>query len=339
MQTIRFGKTGLQVSRVAFGGIPIQRLAEEEAVRVVRRALDRGITFFDTANGYTTSEERIGRALAGRRGEAVIATKSGARDKATALEHLHLSLRRLSTDFVDLWQFHGVSTFEEYEQVLGPDGAMEAAQQALREGKIRHIGITSHSLEVALKAAASGYFESVQFPFNFVATEAADGLLALTQQHDVGFIAMKPFGGGMLENARLAIKYLLQFPGVVPDPGFERVEEIEEVVAVVEGPWEMTPEETEEMERIRREVGTRFCHRCQYCEPCPQGVPISLVVNLRSFWRRFPRESFFGGWVAEAVAKARECAECGECEAKCPYHLPIREMLVESVAFFDGVKG
>lgn len=340
MKTVRLGKTGLQVSRIGFGGIPIQRLTEDEAVKVVQRCLDLGVTFIDTANAYTTSEERIGKALAaiaGRRKQVVIATKTGGRDKATALEHLELSLSHLNTDYIDLWQFHGVSTFEAYEQVLGPGGAMEAAQEALQAGKVRHVGITSHSMDVALKAVASGHFETIQFPFNFVTSEPADRLVPLAQEHDVGFIAMKPFAGGMLDDANLAIKYLLQFDGVVPDPGIEKAEEIEEIVGIVNGPWEMTPQERQEMERFRAEVGTRFCRRCEYCQPCPQGVRISTLMNVRSFWKRFPRERFIGGWVAEAVESGRNCIECGECEEKCPYHLPIREMIAENVAFYDSI--
>ncbi|MBL7201204.1 MAG: aldo/keto reductase [Anaerolineae bacterium] len=337
METTRLGKTDLHVSRIGFGGIPIQRLTEGGAIEVVRRCIDLGVTFIDTANGYTTSEERIGKAIAGRREEVVIATKTGARDKAGALRHLELSLERLQTDYIDLWQFHGVSTFEAYDQVLGPDGAMEAAQEALRAGKVRHVGITSHSMDVALKAASAGRFETIQFPFNFVTNEPANELLPLTREHDLGFIAMKPFAGGMLGNANLAVKYLLQFEGVVPDPGIEAVEEIEEIVDIVSGPWEMSQREREEMERIREELGTRFCRRCQYCLPCAQGVEIPTVMNIRSFWKRFPPERFGGGGIAAAVDSARECIECGECEEKCPYHLPIIEMLAEAVVFYDSV--
>jgi len=337
MKTVRLGKTGLEVSRVGFGGIPIQRLTEDEAIKVVQRCLDLGITFFDTANGYTTSEERIGKAIAGRREQVVIATKTTARDRATAQEHLELSLKRLNTDTIDLWQFHNVSTFEALEQVLGPNGAMEAAQEALQAGKIRHIGITSHSMDVALKTVTSDQFETIQFPFNFVTHEPAKELVPLTQEHALGFIAMKPMAGGLLENANLAIKYLLQFDTVVPDPGIEKIEEIEEIVDIVSGPWELTPHERQELEHIRAEVGTRFCRRCEYCQPCPEGVRISMIMNLRSFWKRFPAEDFITGWIAEAVESARDCVQCGECEEKCPYRLPIREMLVENIEFYESV--
>jgi predicted aldo/keto reductase-like oxidoreductase len=337
MQTVRLGQTGLEVSRVGFGGIPIQRLTEDEAVEVVERCLDLGVTFLDTANGYTSSEERIGKAIAGRREQVVIATKTGAWDRATALEHLELSLRRLNTEYIDLWQFHNISSLEAYEQVLGPDGAMEAAQEALRAGKVKHIGITSHSTEVALKAVPSTHFETIQFPFNFVTHEPAQELVPLAKKHDLGFIAMKPMAGGLLDDANLAIKYLLQFDHVVPDPGIQAIEEIEEIVDIVAGPWELTRQERQEMERIRAEVDTRFCRRCGYCEPCPEGVPISVTMNLRSFWKRFAAEQFLSGWLAEAVERAKNCVQCGECEEKCPYHLPIREMIVENLEFYDRV--
>ena len=338
MKTIKLGRTGMEISRVGFGGIPIQRLSEDGAIKVVQRCLDLGITFFDTATNYTSSEERIGKAIAGRREQVVIATKTGARDRATAQEHLDLSLKRLNTDYLDLWQFHNVSTLEAYAEVLGPDGAMRAAQQALEAGKVRHIGITSHSMDVALQAVPSGHFETVQFPFNFVTNEPADKLVPLAQEHDVGFIAMKPMAGGMLDDANLAIKYLLQFENVVPDPGIEKGEEIEEIVDIVNGRWTLTDQERQELERIRAQVGTRFCRRCGYCQPCPEGVPISVVMNLRSFEKRFPSETFLTGWVAEAVDRARACVQCGECEEKCPYHLPIREMIAENVELYDRMR-
>jgi predicted aldo/keto reductase-like oxidoreductase len=338
MKTMRLGKTDLHVSRVGFGGIPIQRLTDDEAVRVVQRCLDLGITFLDTATGYTTSEERIGRALAGRREQVVLATKTPARDRATAQQHLEQSLTRLGTDFVDLWQFHNVSTPEAYAQVLGAGGAMEAALEARQAGRVRHIGITSHSLDIALQAVPAGHFETVQFPFNFVTDEAARELLPLARQHDLGFIAMKPFAGGMLEDARLAIKWLLQFDGVLPDPGIQKVEEVEEIVEIGQGPWELTPQDRQTLARIRDEVGTRFCRRCDYCQPCPEKVAISTVMNLGSFWKRFPPQRFFGGFVAEAVESARGCAQCGECEERCPFQLPIREMIAENLALYDRLR-
>jgi predicted aldo/keto reductase-like oxidoreductase len=338
MKSVRLGRTGAQVSRIGFGGIPIQRLTEVEAIQVVEHCLELGVTFIDTANGYSTSEERIGQALAawgGQREQVFIATKTGARDRATAVQHLELSLRRLGVEAIDLWQFHNVSTPEAYEQVLGPNGALEAAHQALKAGLIRHIGISSHSMDIALEAVPSGLFETVQFPFNMVTREPADGLIPLARKHDVGFIAMKPLGGGLLNNATLCIKYLLQFDNVVPDPGIQKVEEIDEIAAIVAGSWELTPQEWAEIETIRQEVGVRFCRRCGYCEPCPQGVSISTVMNIVSFCKRMPAARLTTGWLAEALDSGRHCIECGECEEKCPFHLPIREMITENMAFYE----
>ena len=261
MKTMRLGKTGLEVSRIRMGGIPLTRPTEAEAIKMIRRAFDLGVNFIDTAYGYGDgmSEERIGKATAGRREQVLLATKGGGRDKGATLKSIEVSLKRLNTDYIDLWQFHGISTFETLEWVL-ERGPMEEAQKALRTGKVRHIGMSSHSLEVALKAVSSGHFETIQFPLNFVSNEAADELAPLAREHDVGFIAMKPFAGGRIKDANLAIKYLLQFDHVVPDPGIEKIEEIEEIVGIVNSEqWELTERERREMEEIRARVGPRFC--------------------------------------------------------------------------------
>jgi predicted aldo/keto reductase-like oxidoreductase len=337
MKSVRLGKTGLQVSRIGFGSIPIQRLNEAEAIGVVHRCLELGVNFLDTANAYTTSEARIGKALAawGGREQVIDATKTAARDRDTALEHLVLSLKRLRIDAIDLWQLHNVSNAEVFEEVLGPGGAMEAAQEALEAGKVRHVGLTSHSLDMALEAVRSGLFETIQVPFNFVANEAAEELVPLSQEHDVGFIAMKPFGGGMLGDANLAIRYLLQFDHVVPDPGIETTHEIEEIVAIVNGPRELMIGERAQMAQIRDEVGLRFCRRCGYCEPCPEGVRIPMVMNLPSAWRRMPADRLLTGNLSAAAQTGRNCVECGDCEEKCPYLLPIREMIAENMAVYE----
>ncbi len=339
MKTVRLGKTNLHVSRVGIGGIPLTRPTEAEAIRVVRRALDLGVNFIDTARGYWTSEERIGKAIAGRREQVILATKGGAGDKAAILDSIEQSLTQLKTDTIDLWQFHGVNTFEEYEQVIRPGGGLEGAREAVRAGKIRHIGLTGHALNVAQQAVASDLFETVQFPFNLAEKSAADGLVPLARDHDVGFIAMKPFAGGRLNNAGLAIKFLLQFDSVVPDPGIEKVEEIEEIVGLVNSEtWELTPQEQQEIEAIRARLSPRFCRQCEYCMPCPQDVFISGVMYLPALWELWPPERFFSWkYVARAVESAQNCIRCGECEGKCPYHLPIREMIEENIEFYRSI--
>lgn len=341
MRTVILGKTGLKVSRIGIGGIPITRPSEAEAIKVVQRALDLGINFIDTAIGYSDSEKRIGKAIAGRREQVIVATK-GWGDKATVLKCIEASLRHLKTDYIDLWQFHNINTIEYYQQIVGTGGGMEGARYALQTGKIRHIGFSSHTLKVALKVVASGHFETVQFPLNFISNEAvaADELVPLAQKNDVGFIAMKPFAGGRIRDANLAIKYLLQFENVVPDPGIEKAAEIEQIVSIVNsGSWKLTSGEQQEIEAIRARVGTRFCRQCGLCMPCPQGVHICGVMYLPILWELWP-SGWFLSWpyVTNAVKSAENCIECGECEEKCPYQLPIREMIVENIQFFESVR-
>jgi predicted aldo/keto reductase-like oxidoreductase len=337
MRTVRLGRTGLEVSRIGMGSIPLNRPTEDEAIRVVQYALDLGINFIDTGRSYRASEERIGKAVAGRRDQVIIATKSLGRDKATAQEHLELSLKYLHTETIDLWQFHNVGTFEVYERVLGPGGAMEAAQEALQAGKIRHIGVSSHNLDVALKAVSSGLFETIQFPFNFVANEAADELVSLAREHDVGFIAMKPFAGGQLQDANLAIKFLLQFDPVVPVPGVEKVAEIAEIAGIVNsGSWKLRPQERQKIEDIHAELGTRFCRWCGYCLPCPQELNIPMLMNIPNSLKRWGWELLLSR-LGKIVESGKNCIQCGECETKCPYQLPIREMIAENIAFYERV--
>jgi predicted aldo/keto reductase-like oxidoreductase len=193
-------------------------------------------------------------------------------------------------DYVDLYQFHGVSTFDGLKTVLDPNGPRAVVEAARKAGKVRHIGITSHSMDVAKEAVKSDRFETIMFPFNFITNEAAEELLPLCREHDVGFIVMKPMAGGMLDNATIAFKYLMQFPDVAHIPGIEQAWEIEEIVGIFNGPKRMTEAEEAEMERMREELGTRFCRRCDYCQPCPQEIPISMVMNSAGFAKRLPPE-------------------------------------------------
>jgi predicted aldo/keto reductase-like oxidoreductase len=259
----------------------------------------------------------------------IVATKSGKSSKAEAATELERSLKWLQTDVIDIWQLHNISTAEKYAQVTGPCGSLETAQEALQAGKIRHIGLSSHNLDIAMEAVKSGLFETIQFPFNYVTREPADKLIPLAKEHDVGFIGMKPFAGGLLGNATLSIKYVLQFDSVVPDPGIQKVEEIEEIVAIVESrDWALTPQEQQEIAARRAELGTQFCRQCGYCQPCPQEIPISMVMISNGMWKLWPRETCFN-WMGRVTDAARNCIQCGECETRGPYHLPIREMITE----------
>ena len=233
METIRLGRTEMMVTRLGFGGIPIQRVSEGEAVAIVKRCLELGINYLDTANSYTTSEERIGKAISGIGEGLIIATKSYSRTREGVEKHLKLSLEHLGVESIDLYQFHGVDDSNSLDRILAPDGPMATLEEAKRAGFIKHIGITSHSMDVAKKAVKSDRFETIMFPFNILRYEAADELLPLAREHDIGFIAMKPLAGGKLGDVKLAFKYLSQFPDVVPIPGIGKIHEIEEIVEVL----------------------------------------------------------------------------------------------------------
>ena len=337
MKTMRLGKTNLNVSRIGIGGIPIQRPSEETAIKVLQRCFDLGITYIDTSIAYGTSEKRIGKAIPDYRDDLIIATKTGWRSKEMADECLEKSLSNLQTDFIDIWQFHNVSTPTAFKQVFKPEGAMEAAQQALEEGKINHIGISSHSLEIARKAIISGEFSTVLFPFNFVRNEPADELISLAQKHDVGFVAMKPFAGGSIKNANVAIKYLLQFDTVLPVVGIEKTSEIEEIVEIIKGVWAFKPQEKEKMKTIHSQLKKTLCRQCGECQPCPQGVHIQMLMITKGMWRLWPREEFLNRWMPPSVESWSKCDQCGECEKNCPYDLPIRQIISENIEFYRKV--
>jgi predicted aldo/keto reductase-like oxidoreductase len=334
MRYCQLGKTGLQVSEVGFGAIPIIRLSREEAVAVLRRARERGVTLFDTAHVYVDSEEKIGRAFAGRRQELVLATKTLKRDRQGAQEDLELSLSRLRTDYLDLYQLHQVSQEEDWQKISGPDGALEAVTRARAAGQVRCLGVTSHSLEMAVKLVKTGLFDTVQFPFNFVEEEAAASLHPLARERQMGVLAMKPFCGGLVDNARAAFGYLRRFPGVVPLAGWDSVARVDEVVDLYEQPLEVTPADEAARARYRTELGDLFCRRCEYCQPCPQGVMVTPAMLYAIVAHRMgPAKA--AAFAAKAMESVRLCEECGECASRCPYHLPIPETLKKHLALYE----
>ncbi len=326
MRYQQLGKTGLTVSEVGFGGIPIIRLTVDEAVAVLRRAFDKGITFYDTANAYIGSEDKMGRALSGLRDKIVIATKTMKRDAAGATEHIDTSLRQLRTDHVDLLQFHQVAQEEAWQAIIGPGGAMEAAVKAKEQGKVRHIGVTSHSVSMAVKLVKTGLFETVQFPFSFLEPAAADELHVVARSIGLGILAMKPFGGGVIDSADLSFKYLRQHPDVVPIPGFDSVAYVDEIAAIYEKPNKVTDADLARMAEFRAQVGGRFCRRCEYCQPCPNGVMITPAMAYPIVAHRMSKEVAVN-FSKNAIESVTKCTECGACLPKCPYQLPIPELI------------
>ncbi len=338
MEKARLGRTGLMVSRLGFGGIPIQRLNEAEAVTLLHRCLDLGINFLDTATAYTTSEGFIGKAIKGRREGLVLATKSTARDPDRLRKHMERSLQSLGTDVIDVYQLHAVDDMESYNIVTAPGGLLDTLNEAREEGKLRYTGLTSHVLEVALKAARSGMFDTVQFPYNFVAREADAGLLPACLDNDIGFIAMKPMGGGFLEDASLAMKFLLQSPYVHPIVGVYTMEQVEELARIVAGDWGLAPEEEQRMKQIAAETDNKYCRHCYYCQPCPQEILICEVMAFPLYLKRSVPSFYMTGWVADNMEKAGACTECAECEPRCPFNLPIREMMRDNAALYQRLK-
>jgi uncharacterized protein len=306
------------------------RLPFEKGVRLVEEVIDRGVTFLDTAHGYGDSEEKIGTVLAGsgNRDKLIISSKSPGRDRKSFNEHLRISLRRLKTDCIDIYHLHNVSTAEDFDQISAPGGALEALQNAVQAGKVRFPAVSSHAVDTALRCINTDAFDVLQFPLNFVDTQGEREILPRVKELDLGFLAMKPLGGSLLDDAGLCFRYLQQFGGIVPDPGIEKISELDEIIALYVAKQNLSEEDREQIERIRTELGSKWCHRCDYCQPCPQGINISLVLIAHSIIKRMSYEAS-KKFVDPAMQTAAGCIECGECVERCPYNLPIPKLLKE----------
>lgn len=327
--------SGLKVSVIGFGGIPIQRIDNESAKEVIIAAEKKGINFIDTARGYSVSEEYIGEALLGRRDKWIIATKSMARDKQSMSNDINKSLANLKTDYIDLYQLHNVKTMEDYNKVLSEDGAYEALLKFKQEGKIKHIGITSHSLEILKLAIESGKFETIMYPYNIV-EDQAEKLFKRAKELNIGIIAMKPMAGGAINNGTLALKYILQNESVTcAIPGMGKIEEVEENAAVASNDIKLTEDEKLEIKKISDELGTEFCRRCGYCAPCTKGIDIPGIFLLQGYKERYNLKKWAEDRYEALKVTAKDCIECGKCESRCPYNLPIIKMLKDVKKTFE----
>ena len=324
------GKTGLKISRLGFGGIPIQRVDAEKTKELVHMAREKGINFIDTARAYTVSEEYLGYALEGIRQDFVLASKTYSRSKEAAAADIETSLKNLRTDYIDLYQIHNPSPAE-LEQVLAPDGALAALQEAKAQGKIGHIGITLHTVDLFEKAVDFDWAETIMFPYNIVETQGQE-LIHTCAEKNIGFICMKPLAGGAIDDAPLALSFIAANPDVtVVIPGVAATEEMEQNIAAMEQPLEIKPEQ---LQKIRDELGTQFCRRCNYCAPCTVGIPISGVFMMEGYYSRYNLHEWASARYDALPHKASECVECGVCETRCPYNLPIREMLKKAATVF-----
>ncbi len=333
MEYITLGKTGLRVSRLGFGGIPIQRVDAAVTRELVLAMVEKGMNYIDTARGYTVSESYLGEALEGLREKFVLATKSMARTKAAMAADIETSLGNLRTNYIDLYQVHNPN-MEQLMQVVAPDGALEALLEAKAAGKIGHIGLTAHSLEVFEKALDMDWVETIMFPYNIVETQGA-ALIEKCAEKNIGFIDMKPLAGGAIEDAALALRFICANPHVqVVIPGMFAVKEIEENLAAAEKKAPLSEAELAKMEEIRSSLGNHFCRRCNYCAPCAVGISIPNVFLFQGYLDRYG----LGDWARERYSalpvKASACIGCGACEKRCPYALPIRDMLKDAAQKF-----
>lgn len=337
MKTTTLGRTGLVVSQLGFGGIPIIRLDHDAAVEVVRHCFDNGVTFFDTANMYGDSEKKMGEALESVRDKVVIASKTLQREADEAADHVNYSLDNLKTDCIDIYQTHNLANDEILEKVLAPGGAYEALAKAREDGKIRFIGTSSHNIKTAIKACRTGKFDTLQFPFNFIERDPAVELFKAAREEGMGIIAMKPLGGGLLERADLCFKFLQQHSDVVPIPGIQSKEELDEIVALYENPVPLSDADNAAIEEIRADLGVKFCHRCEYCMPCDKGVTIPGVMSFKSMFKRLAPAAAIG-MAYGAMESVENCEDCGACVEKCPYDLAIPELLKENLALYNDFK-
>lgn len=321
----KLGSTNIKISRVGFGGIPIQRITQEDTNLVINELINQGINFIDSARGYTISEEYIGNAIEGKRDKFILATKSMSRTYDAMIEDINISLKNFKTEYIDLYQLHNVKP-DEYDNIFDDSMAYKALLKCKEEGKIKHIGITSHSIDTINKAVYSGKFDTIQFPYNIV-EDQADEIFKEANKRNIGVIVMKPLAGGAIDNAKLAIKYILSKDYIdVVIPGMDSVEQVIENASVLNNLY-ITNEENVEIKNIIDKLGNRFCRRCEYCMPCPVGINIPMNFLLEGYYSRYNLKEWSKDRYKSLKIKASDCIECGKCESKCPYELPIRDML------------
>lgn len=323
MEMIRLGKTELLVSKNGFGALPVQRVDKDGAVKILRRAYEGGINYFDTARMYTDSEEKIGLALADVRDNIIISTKTTATNTESFWSDLNTSLSLLKTDHIDIYQFHNPDFCPKPGDGTGLYEAMLLAKD---KGMIRHIGITNHRLSVAEEAVRSGLYETLQFPFSYLAGEKEERLVKLCEEYDVGFICMKALAGGLITRSDVAYAFLAKYP-VAPIWGIQRQSELEEFLSYNENPPKMDEEMREFILRERRELVGEFCRGCGYCAPCPAGIEIHTCARMSLLIRRSPVAGCLSESSREKMKKIEGCLNCGKCKQKCPYGLDIPTLL------------
>lgn len=334
MKKITLGSTGITTPQNAFGALPIQRVSVGEANYLLRKAYDGGMTFFDTARSYSDSEEKLGEAFDGMRDKIFIASKTGAKTPETFWEHLHTTLKNLRTDYLDIYQFHCSG------QCYAPDdgtGMYECMLEAKQQGKIRHIGITTHKLGVAEEIAESGLYETLQYPLSYLSSEREERLALRCEEKNMGFIAMKGLAGGLINNSAAAMAYMQEFEGVLPIWGIQRETELDEWLSYMKETPKMTVEIKAFIEQERREMNGDFCRGCGYCAPCSAGIAINQCARMSLMLRRAPSKYWLGKEMQAEMKKIENCIECGACMKRCPYELNIPALLKKNYEDYKKV--
>ncbi len=334
MDNITLGSTNIVTNRNGFGALPIQRISDEDAVYLLRKAYEGGITFFDTARNYSDSEKKVGMAFDGMRDKIFIATKTGATTVEKFWADLETSLSLLKTDYIDIYQFHNISFCPKPGD---GSGLYEAMLEAKAQGKIRHIGITNHRLSVAGEAVKSGLYETLQFPFCYLATEKDIEIVNLCREKNVGFIAMKSLSGGLITDSKAAYAFAAQYDNVLPIWGVQRESELDEFLSYVKNPPVMDDEIRALIKKDVVELAGDFCRGCGYCMPCPAGIEINNMARMSLLLRRSPYQNLLGEDNVEKMMKIENCLNCGKCKSKCPYGLDTPALLKKNLEDFKKV--
>lgn len=324
MVTVTLGRTGITVNKNGFGALPIQRISDTDAARLLRKAYDNGINFFDTARSYTDSEYKIGISLSDVRDKIIISTKTPCTTVKEFWSDLEESLKMLKTDYIDIYQFHNPDFCPTPNDGTG---LYEAMLEAREQGKIRFIGITSHRIPVALEAATSGLYDTLQFPFSYLADKKDKDIVNLCKENNVGFICMKALSGGLITRSDAAYAYLAQFDNALPIWGVQRERELDEFISYIENPPVMNSEIEEYIVKERKELVGEFCRGCGYCMPCPAGIEINNCARMSLLLRRSPAEQYLTEEGQAKMKRIEDCTECGSCKARCPYDLDTPNLL------------
>lgn len=334
MREITLGSTGITTRQNAFGALPVQRADKETAVAILRRAYEGGMTFFDTARAYSDSEEKLGEAFDGMREKIFLATKTMAKTPEQFWEQLETSLQMLRTDYIDIYQFHCVAQC--YRPGDGT-GMYECMLEAKAQGRIRHIGVTAHNIEVAMECVASGLYETMQFPFSYLSSEKEIALVNACREAGMGFIAMKGLAGGLIHDSKAAMAYMSQFDNVLPIWGVQRMAELEEWLAFMDETPSYTDEIRAYVEKEKEELAGDFCRGCGYCMPCPVGIQINTCARMSLLLRRAPSKSWLTEQMQAEMKKIEDCLHCGKCAGKCPYGLDTPELLAKNLEDYKKV--